>query len=169
MEKRSVWLAEGRFVWDSVEVPHRLNNDGREPVLALAETNAPIIMDQFHNPKFIFECDFRYRSLQWIARLLQSHRGHRPCRPWRRRGRWRHDLAGDLYTRYVQCDVFHTTFSPSPVSLFSDVAKYIAFILSSMNGKISRISTFLGSSWAVSKNPQVSSTIVNARSEDLDV
>ena len=43
-----------------LNVPHRLINDGREPALALAETNAPIIMDQFHNPKFIFECDFAF-------------------------------------------------------------------------------------------------------------
>jgi mannose-6-phosphate isomerase-like protein (cupin superfamily) len=43
-----------------LNVPHRLINDGREPALALAETNAPIIMDQFHNPKFIFECDFGF-------------------------------------------------------------------------------------------------------------
>ena len=43
-----------------LNVPHRLINESREPALALAETNAPIIMDQFHNPKFIFECDFRF-------------------------------------------------------------------------------------------------------------
>ena len=41
-------------------MPHRLINESREPALALAETNAPIIMDQFHNPKFIFECDFQF-------------------------------------------------------------------------------------------------------------
>ena len=29
----------------------------------------------------------------------------------------------------VQCDVFHITLPPSPVSLPTDVAKYIAFIL----------------------------------------
>jgi mannose-6-phosphate isomerase-like protein (cupin superfamily) len=43
-----------------LNAPHRLINEGREPALALAETNAPIIMDQFHNPKFIFECDFQF-------------------------------------------------------------------------------------------------------------
>ena len=53
-------MAEGRSVWDSVERASSVSNDGREPALALAETNAPIIMDQFHNPKFIFECDFAF-------------------------------------------------------------------------------------------------------------
>jgi quercetin dioxygenase-like cupin family protein len=56
-----------RFGWKKgdlfgipLNAPHRLVNDGTGPALALAQTNAPIIMDQFHNSKFTFECDFQF-------------------------------------------------------------------------------------------------------------
>jgi quercetin dioxygenase-like cupin family protein len=56
-----------RFSWRKgdlfgipLNAPHRLVNDGREPALALAQTNAPMIMDQFHNPDFIFDCNFQF-------------------------------------------------------------------------------------------------------------
>ena len=65
-----VWTPDGkpqRFGWGRdalfaipLNAPHRLINDSAEPVLALASTNAPIMMDHFHNPTFIFECDFKF-------------------------------------------------------------------------------------------------------------
>ncbi len=39
---------------------HRLVNGGREPVKFLAATNAPIIMDVFHNEDFIFNCSYEF-------------------------------------------------------------------------------------------------------------
>src|SRR4030095_5734004 len=40
----------------------------------------------------------------------------------------------------VQCDVFHIALPPSPVSLPTDIAKYIAFILIRMTLRYSRLS-----------------------------
>lgn len=39
---------------------HRLINGGREPVIFMGVTNAPTIMDTFHNLDFIFNCDYRF-------------------------------------------------------------------------------------------------------------
>jgi oxalate decarboxylase/phosphoglucose isomerase-like protein (cupin superfamily) len=66
-----VWQDNGRkqtFEWGrgSVFAPplnawHRLmNGSGTEPVRYMGVTNAPIIMDLFHNPDFIFGDDFRF-------------------------------------------------------------------------------------------------------------
>ncbi len=37
---------------------HRMINGGREPARFLAATNAPMIMDVFHNEEFVFQCPF---------------------------------------------------------------------------------------------------------------
>ncbi len=37
---------------------HRLYNGGREPVVYLAVTSAPVMMDLLHNEDFIFNCDY---------------------------------------------------------------------------------------------------------------
>jgi oxalate decarboxylase/phosphoglucose isomerase-like protein (cupin superfamily) len=39
---------------------HRLVNGGNEPVKFLAATNAPIIMDIFHNEDFVFNCPYEF-------------------------------------------------------------------------------------------------------------
>lgn len=39
---------------------HRLINGGREPAKFLAITNAPLIMDVFHNPNFVFGCPYEF-------------------------------------------------------------------------------------------------------------
>lgn len=41
---------------------HRLINGSREPVLFLASTSAPLIMDLLHDPEFIFGCDHDFHQ-----------------------------------------------------------------------------------------------------------
>ncbi|MFQ5849950.1 MAG: cupin domain-containing protein [Candidatus Binatia bacterium] len=65
-----VWHEGGRkqmFEWGqwSLFAPplnswHRLTNGGREPVKFLAATNAPLIMDVFHDEDFIFNCPYPF-------------------------------------------------------------------------------------------------------------
>ena len=65
-----IWRDKNRkqmFEWGpwSVFAPplnswHRLVNGGNEPVKFLAATNAPIIMDIFHNQDFIFNCPYEF-------------------------------------------------------------------------------------------------------------
>ncbi len=39
---------------------HRLVNGSKEPVIYLAVTSAPLIMDLLHDPEFIFGCDYTF-------------------------------------------------------------------------------------------------------------
>jgi len=65
-----VWQEGGRkqmFEWGpwSLFAPplnswHRLINGGRQPVKFLAVTNAPLIMDVFHNDDFVFNCPYAF-------------------------------------------------------------------------------------------------------------
>src|SRR3989338_1023218 len=68
-----IWQQEGQrkqiFEWGpwSLFAPplnswHRLVNGGREPVKFLAATNAPMIMDVFHNEEFVFNCPFSFKD-----------------------------------------------------------------------------------------------------------
>lgn len=41
---------------------HRLVNGGRERALLAAVTNAPMIIDMFHNTDFIFNCDYQFKD-----------------------------------------------------------------------------------------------------------
>jgi len=41
---------------------HRLVNGGRERALLAAVTNAPMIIDMFHNIDFVFNCDYRFKD-----------------------------------------------------------------------------------------------------------
>lgn len=51
---------EGALFAIPLNAEHRLINTGSGPCLALAETNAPLMIDHFRNRKFIFECDFEF-------------------------------------------------------------------------------------------------------------
>jgi oxalate decarboxylase/phosphoglucose isomerase-like protein (cupin superfamily) len=63
-----VWQEAGRKQmfewgpWSLFALPlnswHRLVNGGRQPVKFLAVTNAPLIMDVFHNEDFVFNCPY---------------------------------------------------------------------------------------------------------------
>ena len=63
-----VWQETGRKQmfewgpWSLFALPlnswHRLVNGGRQPVKFLAVTNAPLIMDVFHNEDFVFNCPY---------------------------------------------------------------------------------------------------------------
>ena len=65
-----VWQEGGRkqmFEWGpwSLFAPplnawHRLINGGRQPVKFLAVTNAPLVMDVFHNEDFVFNCPYTF-------------------------------------------------------------------------------------------------------------
>ncbi len=65
-----VWQEGGKkqmFEWGkwSVFSPplnswHRLVNGGREPVKFLAVTNAPLVIDLYRNPDFVFQCPFPF-------------------------------------------------------------------------------------------------------------
>jgi quercetin dioxygenase-like cupin family protein len=56
--KRAFEWGEGSFFSPPLNAWHRLYNGGREPVLLVAVTTAPLAMDIFHNPGFVFEDKF---------------------------------------------------------------------------------------------------------------
>jgi oxalate decarboxylase/phosphoglucose isomerase-like protein (cupin superfamily) len=65
-----VWQEGGRkqmFEWGPwslfatpLNAWHRLINGGRQPVKFLAVTNAPLVMDVFHNEDFVFNCPYTF-------------------------------------------------------------------------------------------------------------
>ncbi|MBI3013523.1 MAG: hypothetical protein HYY65_00330 [Candidatus Tectomicrobia bacterium] len=67
-----VWTYDGRrqsFSWQKgalfgipLNAQHRLINEGSDPVLAVASTSAPLVMDLFHDSIFIFESDYQFTS-----------------------------------------------------------------------------------------------------------
>ncbi len=58
--KRTFEWGEGSLFAVPTNAWHRLVNGGREPVLFLAATNAPAVMNAFHNTDFIFNCDYNF-------------------------------------------------------------------------------------------------------------
>ncbi|MFC2060227.1 cupin domain-containing protein [Chloroflexota bacterium] len=62
-EKKQVFeWKEGSLFSPPLNTWHRLVNGTREPVIFLAITNAPLAMDMFHNPDFIFNCDYEFKD-----------------------------------------------------------------------------------------------------------
>ncbi len=60
--KRSFEWAEGSFFAPPLNTWHRLYNVGKEPVIFLGVTNAPIVMDLYHSPEFVFGDSFVFKD-----------------------------------------------------------------------------------------------------------
>ena len=60
--KRSFEWGEGSLFSPPINTWHRLYNGGNEPVIFLGITNAPIVMDLFHSPDFVFEDNYTFRD-----------------------------------------------------------------------------------------------------------
>ncbi len=58
--KRSFEWGEGALFAMPTNAWHRLVNGGREPALCFAVTNAPAVLNAFHNTDFIFNCDYNF-------------------------------------------------------------------------------------------------------------
>ncbi len=58
--KRSFEFGDGSLFVMPTNLWHRLVNGGREPVLILAQTNAPVLMEAFRDTEFIFNCDYKF-------------------------------------------------------------------------------------------------------------
>jgi hypothetical protein len=51
---------EGSLFAIPLNAEHRLINTGTGPCIAMAETNAPLIIDNYRNKDFVFGCDFTF-------------------------------------------------------------------------------------------------------------
>lgn len=60
--KRSFEWGEGSLFSPPLNTWHRLYNGGREPVFVLGVTNAPVVMDLFHNTDFVFGDGFVFKD-----------------------------------------------------------------------------------------------------------
>lgn len=60
--KRSFEWAEGSLFSPPLNTWHRLYNAGNEPVVFLALTTAPLVMDLFHSTEFVFNTPFVFRD-----------------------------------------------------------------------------------------------------------
>ncbi|MFC1943829.1 cupin domain-containing protein [Chloroflexota bacterium] len=60
--KRTFEWGEGSLFAMPPNARHRLVNGGREPVLFLAKTNAPIVMNTFRDMDFVFNCDYEFTT-----------------------------------------------------------------------------------------------------------
>lgn len=60
--RRTFEWAEGSLFSPPLNSWHRLYNGGREPVVFLGVTTAPVVMNLFHNPEFVFEIDYAFKD-----------------------------------------------------------------------------------------------------------
>ncbi len=58
--KRTFEWGEGSLFAIPLNAWHRLVNGSREPVLLLAVTNAPVLMEALRNNDFVFNCDYNF-------------------------------------------------------------------------------------------------------------
>lgn len=85
--KRRFEWAEGSLFSSPLNTWHRLYNGSREPVILLGFTNAPLVMDIFHNTDMIFSNDYvftdRYQSQEdYFAVGRRIDRGGPRCWVW---------------------------------------------------------------------------------------
>jgi mannose-6-phosphate isomerase-like protein (cupin superfamily) len=59
-ERQVFEWGEGSLFAIPLNASHRLINGGGEPALLMAVTNAPLMMNLFHNDDFIHNCDYRF-------------------------------------------------------------------------------------------------------------
>lgn len=97
---------------------HRLyNSSGSEPAVLLALTNAPLVLDVFHNPDFVFGCDYRFDD-RFDERAEYFTPGERFVDPIERVWLWRANFVPDVRTaaaesheakgsamKFVQCEM----------------------------------------------------------------
>ena len=60
--KQTFEWGEGSLFAPPLNAWHRLINGGREPVLLLAVTTAPLIMDIYRDPNFVLNTDYQFKS-----------------------------------------------------------------------------------------------------------
>ncbi len=58
--KRNFEWGEGSLFAIPTNAWHRLMNGSQEPALLFVSTNAPAVMNSFHNTEFIFNCDYNF-------------------------------------------------------------------------------------------------------------
>ncbi len=58
--KHTFEWGEGSLFAMPLNLWHKMVNGGREPVLFLARTNAPAMINALHNTEFIFNCDYNF-------------------------------------------------------------------------------------------------------------
>src|SRR4051812_34191304 len=60
--KRTLEWGEGSLFSPPLNTTHRLYNLSGEPAIVLGVTNAPIILDLYHNPQFVFGDTFKFQD-----------------------------------------------------------------------------------------------------------
>ena len=61
-KKQSFEWSEGSIFAPPLNTWHRLVNGAREPAIVLAVTTAPLVLDLFRDPEFVFNNDFQFKS-----------------------------------------------------------------------------------------------------------
>ena len=61
-KKQSFEWGEGSTFAPPLNTWHRLVNGAREPAIVLAVTTAPLVLDLFRDPEFVFNNDFQFKT-----------------------------------------------------------------------------------------------------------
>ncbi len=61
-KKQSFEWSEGSIFAPPLNTWHRLVNGAREPAIVLAVTTAPLVLDLFRDPEFVFNNDFQFKT-----------------------------------------------------------------------------------------------------------
>jgi quercetin dioxygenase-like cupin family protein len=93
--KRSFEWGEGSLFSPPLNTWHRLYNVGREPVISLAVTTAPIVMDLFHSPEFVFGDGFNFAD-RYVGEEDYFKVGERIEQEWRSYIVWDTNFIPDL-------------------------------------------------------------------------